>query len=156
MPYLDPSCPRTDCFTPPKGHSTEEISPSLTPSRPTSSCSATLQIWSRSVPTSSLSSGKNTPERKSSCSLTLTGTQVHRVYPYLPTRTQTGQDSRTTNIYKQSRVRAHWSTQAHPHTLGHLDPALGRDTETGGRALCLLYRLLTFHLICNFSLLSLA
>lgn len=154
MPYSDPSCPRPDCFTPPKEHSTEEISPSLTASKPTSSCSATLQIWSRSVPTSSLSSGKNTPERKSSSSLTLTGTQIHRVYPYLPTQTQARiQEPQT---YTNNHVSGHWSTQAHPHTLGHLDPALGRDTETGGRALCLPHRLLTFHLICNFSLLSLA
>lgn len=44
MPYFEPSRPKPDCFTPPKGHSTEEIIPSLTPTIPTSSCSATLQI----------------------------------------------------------------------------------------------------------------
>lgn len=48
MPYLEPSRPRPDCFTPPNGHSTADSSPSLTPTMPTSSRSATRQIWAGS------------------------------------------------------------------------------------------------------------
>ena len=44
MPYIEPSRPRPDCFTPPKGATSVVMSPVLTPTIPYSSASATRQI----------------------------------------------------------------------------------------------------------------
>src|SRR5205823_1637239 len=43
MPYFEPSRPRPDCLTPPKGATSVVISPLLTPTIPYSSASATRQ-----------------------------------------------------------------------------------------------------------------
>ena len=43
MPYFEPSRPMPDCFTPPNGATSVETIPSLTPTMPYSSASATRQ-----------------------------------------------------------------------------------------------------------------
>ena len=40
MPYLEPSRPRPDCFTPPKGATSFEMMPTLMPTMPDSIASA--------------------------------------------------------------------------------------------------------------------
>src|ERR1051325_8398291 len=48
MPYLEPSRPMPDSFMPPKGATSVEMSPSLMPTMPYSSASATRQTRPRS------------------------------------------------------------------------------------------------------------
>ncbi len=49
IPYFDPSRPRPDCLTPPKGASAVEIRPVFTPTMPYSSSSMTFQMRRRSL-----------------------------------------------------------------------------------------------------------
>ncbi len=48
MPYLEPSRPRPEDFTPPKGATSVEIIPVLTPTIPDSNASATRNTRPRS------------------------------------------------------------------------------------------------------------
>src|SRR5471032_2490805 len=47
-PYFDPSRPRPDCLTPPKGATSVDMIPSLIPTMPVSSASATRHARPRS------------------------------------------------------------------------------------------------------------
>jgi hypothetical protein len=44
MPWCEPSRPRPDCFTPPKGTCSVAITPALMPTMPYSSASATRKM----------------------------------------------------------------------------------------------------------------
>src|SRR6266436_10309532 len=50
IPYLEPSRPRPDCFTPPKGATSVEMMPVLTPTIPVSKALATRQTRAMSRP----------------------------------------------------------------------------------------------------------